>query len=401
MALGALISAYGDVRGGAGDLYATFPLAGRTLLEYQARLAAAAAAAPIVVLVERMPPTLLAAVDRLVADGIAVQLARGVAEAASFFAPDDAVLLIADGLFADAPSVARVAAAPAPAVLTIADNVGLDAFERIDADRRWGGIAVASGAQIADTAAMLGEWDLQSTLLRRLVQGGARLLAAGTGPDAPSLLMASRPADLDDAERRIVAGARGARTDWVERHLTPVIEEYAVERLMPTTVRPTGLVSAALLLTVCAAAFFAAGWLGVGLGALVAAVPLDGVAERLAALRMQPLARGGALRRALPAVAAAALGALGARLAWDGGGWGALIAAAAAIAFFHAGAVERERAGSASSPWLATRKGAIMLATPFAVAGWWSGGLVAIAAYAAASFLWLQRRNGTKLLAPS
>ena len=75
MALGALISAYGESPH-SGNLYAALPLAGRTLLEYQARLAAAAGAAPIVVLVERMPPILLAAVDRLVGEGVAVQLAR-------------------------------------------------------------------------------------------------------------------------------------------------------------------------------------------------------------------------------------------------------------------------------------------------------------------------------------
>ena len=49
MALGALIAAYQEDE--HGGLRALFPLAGRTLLEYQARCAAAVGAAPIVVLV--------------------------------------------------------------------------------------------------------------------------------------------------------------------------------------------------------------------------------------------------------------------------------------------------------------------------------------------------------------
>ena len=49
MALGALISAYQE--DDQGVLRALFPLAGRTLIEYQARCAAAAGAAPIIVLV--------------------------------------------------------------------------------------------------------------------------------------------------------------------------------------------------------------------------------------------------------------------------------------------------------------------------------------------------------------
>jgi len=163
MALGALISAYQEASGGAGELAATLPLAGRTLVEYQARLAQAAGASPIVLLVERMPASLIAAVDRLTGEGVAVQLARSSREAADHFASDDSVLFIAGGLFADAASLERVAAADGPAVLTLADNIGLDAFERLDATHRWGGLALSDGAELAATAAMLGCASASST----------------------------------------------------------------------------------------------------------------------------------------------------------------------------------------------------------------------------------------------
>ncbi|QNN66008.1 hypothetical protein H9L12_05775 [Sphingomonas rhizophila] len=63
MALGALIGAYQEDE--AGGLRALLPLAGQTLLEYQARCLAAAGASPIVVLVERMPPAINEAIERL------------------------------------------------------------------------------------------------------------------------------------------------------------------------------------------------------------------------------------------------------------------------------------------------------------------------------------------------
>jgi len=53
MGVGALIGAYQE--DDSGGLRALLPLAGRTLIEYQARCAAAAGAAPIVVMVERVP----------------------------------------------------------------------------------------------------------------------------------------------------------------------------------------------------------------------------------------------------------------------------------------------------------------------------------------------------------
>lgn len=394
MALGALISAYQEASGGGGELAATLPLAGRTLVEYQARLAQAAGASPIVLLVERMPASLIAAVDRLTGEGVAVQLARSSGEAADHFAPDDAVLLIAGGLFADATSIQRVANADGPAVLTLADNIGLDAFERLDASHRWAGLALSDGAELAATAAMLGDWDMQSTLLRRLVQHGARHLAAPVGPGAPLLQIARAPADLDDAQRRILAGARGQRSDWIERYVTPMLEEWAVERLMGTGVRPRWLIALALALTAGAALLFLGGARGAGLAALVWSVPLDGIGDRLGALRMQPLSRADPFRRAVPRAAMAALAALGVSLAGAEAGWGALVAAAAAMAFLYAGVVERGRLRQPRPPWLASRKTCIMAGLPFGLAGHWTLGLLAVAAYAAVSFLWLQHRSG-------
>src|SRR3546814_19753154 len=49
-------------------------------------------------------------------------------------------------------------------------------FERIDATRRWGGLANISQPMVADLAAMPGEWDMMLTLLRIAVQAGARRL---------------------------------------------------------------------------------------------------------------------------------------------------------------------------------------------------------------------------------
>ena len=56
----------------AGALRALLPLAGQTLIEYQARCVAALGAAPVLVLVERVPVALNEAFERLRGEGIAV-----------------------------------------------------------------------------------------------------------------------------------------------------------------------------------------------------------------------------------------------------------------------------------------------------------------------------------------
>ena len=94
MALGALIAAQDE--DDQGGLHALAPLAGRTLIEYQARCAAAVGAAPIVVMVERVPPTLQTAFERLRSEGISVVPVTDAMEAAARFDPEIAVLQMAD-----------------------------------------------------------------------------------------------------------------------------------------------------------------------------------------------------------------------------------------------------------------------------------------------------------------
>src|SRR5678815_1552026 len=163
--VGALVGAYQE--DDSGGLRALIPLAGRTLLEYQVRCAAAAAAAPIVVVVERVPQALQDAFERLRLDGIGVFPVSDVHEAVSRFEAGAMILLIGDAIAPPADLIARLAEEPEPAVATVPDDETHEAFERIDAETRWAGVALVDARTLGSTAAMLGDWDLQSTLLRR------------------------------------------------------------------------------------------------------------------------------------------------------------------------------------------------------------------------------------------
>jgi hypothetical protein len=70
-------------------------------------------------------------------------------------------------------------------------------------------------------------------------------------------------------------------------------------------------------------------------------------------------------------------------------GWGALVCAAAAIAFAEAARVERA-AMQDGELWLISRRSAIALAIPFAIAGAWTSYLVVLLLYAAISFFLVQ-----------
>jgi hypothetical protein len=389
MALGALIAAHDE--DDQGGLHALAPLAGRTLVEYQARCAAAIGAAPIVVVVARVPPTLQAAFDRLRGEGISVVPVSNATEAAARFDPELAVLQMADGVAPAAPLLAELAEEPGPAILTVPDDEQHQAFERIDNDHRWAGLALISSSLLVDTARMLGDWDLQSTLLRRAVQEGARLVPA---PQGLRPFLAASDASGASFDRHLLNSSRQRRRDWPSRYLLPPLEDYLTRQLMGAPVSPQALLWAALAMVLGAALLFTRGEPLWSMGLLLAASPLDRLAERLATVRLRPFSRQSlALRLLAPAHALALLG-----LAWFetryGGGWGALVAAAAAISFAEATRVERRGRELGPDLWLLSPRSAVFTALPFAVFGAWSLLTVVLAVYAAVSFFIVQQLAG-------
>src|SRR4051794_24387247 len=385
MAAGALIGAYQE--DDSGSLRALLPLAGRTLVEYQVRCAAAAAASPIVVIVERVPQPLQDAFERLRLDGLGVFPATDVGEALTRFETGSMILLVGDGIAPPADLVLAIAEEPRPAIATVPDDEVHSSFERIDAESRWAGVALVDSHLLGSTAAMLGDWDLQSTLLRRALQEGAlRVPAMNTGGEP---LLVQKAEDLEDFQRKLLSNSRGVRPDCVSRYLLPPVEEFATEHLMETPVRPIWLMWSALALILAGAFCFSRGWLGAGLTMLIASMPLDLIANRLATLRLKPFPIRMLSRLALWPASGFALIVLGWWEMRHNTGWGAFMSAIAAAAFAEATRIERTTIPDGEL-WLFSRRSAILLAVPFALAGAWTSYLVGLLAYAAISFFIVQ-----------
>ena len=387
MTLAALISAYHEADDGG--LRATLQVAGRTLVERQVRLALATGAEPVVVLVERVTAELSAALDGLRAEGAAIVLARSAEEAAEAVHSNDRVLLVGDGLVAPETVIARLVALDGPAILVVPDLRVDDRYERIDAQSRWAGLALVDGQMLKQTASMLQDWDLQSTLLRRAVQAGARQISVRGEAEDELPLVAETSEDLAELEAQIVAGAHVRRSDWVSRYLLAPVERLATRSLMPTSATPTALGLGATLLMVLAGLAFAKHWPGLGLAFLLLATPLDGIAERLGSLRLQGTKGPSWWGTLLPAVSAAVLLVLAHSLSATLG-WGCVALAGTTIAFCVALRIEAEGREVPGRLWLAERKGMTWLGLPFAILGLWGTGLTFLAVYAGASFFWAQ-----------
>jgi len=387
MAVGALIGAYQE--DDSGGLRGLLPLAGRTLVEYQARCAAASGAAPIVAIVERVPQALQDAFEPLRSDGIGVFPVSDLGEALSRFEAGSSILLIADGIAPPVSLVAGLADEAEPAVASVPDDEQHNRFEAIDAGSGWAGVALIDAHLLGSTAAILGDWDVQSTLLRRSIQEGARRLTAADHGGEP--LLAETEEDLAGFQRHLVSASRAERNDAASRFILPLIEDFATEQLMETPVRPSWLLHAALGLTIGGATCFTRGWLGAGLVLLLLATPLDLIASRLASIRLKPLASRSFSRRAIWPASGLALLAIGLWEMRHGTGWGAFVTAASACAFAEAARIERSAMPANSDMWLLSRPNAVFLALPFAIAGQWTAYLVGVLLYSALSFFIVQR----------
>lgn len=400
MALAALIQASRLAEDEGEALRATLPLAGRTLIEHQARLAARAGADHIIVVVERVPPLLVGALDRLRRAGLRVDMARSVADAADRIHPDESLLVIADGCIAGPALVGRIAEARPPAVLTVADDATRDHFERIDAKARWGGLMLIDGALLRDTAAMLGDWDLESTLLRRALQAGAVRIDINAGGRAGDVvLLADRATALNGFDRAMLAAARPLGKDWPSRYIFPPIEGVAAPPLLRRGVDPIWFAVAAVTVAIVAAIVIAAGWRLPGYLILLLAGPIAAIAERLAGARLSPLRQAAAFPVARGVAATAALLALAGGVAGEAG-WGTWMVIAAIIGAMAALAGERRilarLPGGLSPPWIASIDGLAWAMLPFAIGGYWLAGLIALALYAAASFAFVQREVASR-----
>ena len=250
MALGALIGAYQE--DDSGGLRALLPLAGRTLLEYQVRCAAAAGAAPIVVVVERVPQALQDAFERLRLDGIGVFPVSDVHEAVSRFEAGAMILLIGDG---DRPAgrlVAQLAEEPEPAVATVPDDEAHEAFERIDAETRWAGVALVDAQ---DRWARPRRCSATGTCSRPCSAGPSRTARCGSASARRRRAPAGRaaPSSSTDSSAGWSPARASARRDWASRYRPAAGRGVRDRAADGDAVRPAWLVWAALALTLAAA----------------------------------------------------------------------------------------------------------------------------------------------------
>lgn len=270
-----------------GALRAAQPLAGRSVLAWQAGLLRSLGVERVLCLIDGATASddILQLQHALEAEGVQFHALKGFAAIPALVRAEDDLVILLDGLVPD-PAVVRAviggegtvhrAVATIPADHPLAAAYPED-FERIDAARHWAGVLAMRGAAVQHLADFPADADAVSLLLRLALQAGTPCRDLSARELVPeSWLLADSPAAVGRHETGLIARA-APPADW--RAPTVALASALVRGLVPRGLSQGGLIAGGaalvlLLVSVMAAAFGfpAAGLALAGLGAFAARV---------------------------------------------------------------------------------------------------------------------------------
>lgn len=270
-------------RSDEGALRAALPVAGRSVMAWQAALLRSLGAERVLCLVDTPGDEVLALQHVLESQGVQFHALKGFAALPALVRAEDDLIVIADGLVpapgvvhavfrADGELTRAVASLPADHSLAAAHP---NDFERIDATRRWAGLLAMRGAPVQQLADFPADADAIAVLLRIALQAGTPLCDLGARELVPEnwLLATDSDAAVRHENTLIASAAPAANPRAPGKWLAAAM----VRALVPRGLERGAQVSAGLALTALLAGL-AAGAMGFSAtGLLLAALGAFGV----------------------------------------------------------------------------------------------------------------------------
>jgi hypothetical protein len=155
---------------GSADAVALQALYGQPLLFHQIKQLQRLGIKDIAVAIETIPSAVLALADRLASEGTPITLLRNPADLATFCPAGSALLVRSSDVWADDHLLKELLSTNGARIATLSEQPENQAFERIDLNRRWAGLAMIDGAVVARANDLTEGWSLDSVLLRHAIQ---------------------------------------------------------------------------------------------------------------------------------------------------------------------------------------------------------------------------------------
>lgn len=293
-----------------GALRAALPLAGRSVIAWQAALLQTLGCERVLCLAETPGGTVLDLQHMLEGQGVQFHALRGLAAIPALVRAEDDLVILADGLVPD-PAVVRaltgggeeglqrmVATIPADHPLAAAHP---EDFERIDAQRHWGGVLVMRGAPAQRLADFPADADAVSLLLRLALQAGTPMRSLAARELVPETWLLADSAGATQRHANALVAAAASPADWRAPGLA--LASAVVRAMVPRGLEQGPVIAgtAALVLLLGGVLAAALGFAAIGLA--LAGLGLFAVevaqAFTLLAARLRREARGGRAGRVL------------------------------------------------------------------------------------------------------
>ncbi len=207
------------------------PLADGTLAQYQMKLAIDAGATKIIMFVQAVAGQIILLENYAAKNSIELVRIRGVSDIIGHVAPDDEILLIADGLYTEPQLAHSIWSGEEPVIATI--SAGSDTrpadFERMDINHFWAGLAKLRGQDLLSLASLPGDWSMESAALRSGVQQDyKRTMVDEEAIEAEKIAIQSSTHRMGAIEKRAVFAPNKAFTRFSERFLAaPLTQKLA------------------------------------------------------------------------------------------------------------------------------------------------------------------------------
>ncbi|MBL0925039.1 MAG: hypothetical protein IBJ12_11315 [Sphingomonadaceae bacterium] len=224
----ALLSVVGTTQSNAAqESVAYLEIAGRSILEWQIHALQQVGIRKFLIEVDTIPGSLLALADKLKRQGFEVGFVRNMRDLQNSLPPQATLVVLAEGHYFSDAVLSGIIHRQAPLIATFDSRDDNAAFERIDLNTRWAGIAILNSATVQSIDELPEGWSIESSLLRHAVQSGTPFV-----PLSQSLLQqgdvvrARDNADVVPVADNIVKRRSNDAPGYIERQVFGVVGRH-------------------------------------------------------------------------------------------------------------------------------------------------------------------------------
>ena len=214
----ALLSAAGVTDGG--DIGALQDVAGSSLIGWQISALQKCGIGTFLIEVDSVSGELLNLADSFRNGGARVEFVRSATDLQNFLKPASKLVVLAEAHYFSAPLLAELIPFSSSFIATIDGRDENVAFERIDLNTRWAGLAVLDAATAQSLMELPEGWSIASSLLRHAIQCGVTFLPVNQGKlGSGDIARISSQAGADALVQRMLSERIDGANGLIERHI--------------------------------------------------------------------------------------------------------------------------------------------------------------------------------------